>query len=137
MRKAKPRIVVIELGGHDYLEGFSREDTSVRLTALIKAAREAGAEVVLFEIPRGFVRNPYRGLERELAHTYGLELVPDTAIRKLVLFADHGPLDGLTSAPPLSDDGIHPNPEGCRMLAGYVANAIERICGPGARRIAH
>ncbi len=81
-----------------------------------------------------FITDPFAALERQMAREKGLELIPDTAIRRLVLWSPYAP-PGMWLRPEshLSDDGLHPNPRGNRMLAGYVAGALTRIYGPGVR----
>lgn len=133
---ARPQAVVIELGGHDYLKDSSWLPTSSRarvkrnLERLIGAAQDAGAEVILMEIPRGFVIDPYAGLERELARKYDLQLISDTAIRQLVLWSPYCPPGLWTGGPYLSDDGLHPNARGDEYLASTVAQTLARLYGP-------
>lgn len=124
----QPQAVVIELGGHDSIRGKSRKATKENLEAMIRAARGAGAEVVLFEIPRGFVSDPFAGLERELAREHDLELITDGAIRQLVLFSPFTPL-GRWTGRQLSYDGLHPNDAGNRWLADRVERALRRMYG--------
>ena len=133
LRKARPCVVVIELGGHDFLKDTSLLKTASRagarrnIGAFITAAQELNAEVVLIEVPRGFVIDPYAGLERELARQYDLELIPDTTIRRFVLGSPVAP-PGLWLGPPyLSDDGLHPNARGNALLARRVLAALERM----------
>lgn len=130
----KPQVVVIELGGHDFMRGHSRVSTKVNLQKLIDACRGQGAEVVLFEIPRGFIFDPFRGLERELAYENDLALVPDTVIRNLVIWSPATPLDAWFKDWRLSDDGIHSNPQGSKFMAAYVADALERMYGESCRQ---
>jgi acyl-CoA thioesterase I len=129
----RPQMVVIELGGHDYLRGRSRAETRANLIAMIGASRSAGAEVILFEIPRGFITDPYAGLERELAREQDLELITDGAIRQLVLFSPSSPL-GRWTGRQLSDDGLHPNDAGNRHLADVVEASLRRVYGDGILR---
>jgi len=124
----KPLAVVIELGGNDFLEGRSRAEIRANLETIIAAADEVGAAVVLFEVPRGLVIDPFGGLERGMARERDLELVPDTAIRNLVLWGRVSPL-GKWIGPALSDDGLHPNELGDRYLATWVADALVRLYG--------
>lgn len=92
---------------------------------MIEESHAAGAAVVLFEIPRGLVVDPWRGLERSLARQYDIQLVPDSAIRTLFLFSAPGPLRFLGSARWLSEDGIHPNERGHECLARRVLEALQ------------
>ena len=131
---ANPQAVVVELGGHDFLKGYSRASTLANLRRIVDTCRGIGAEVVLMEVPRGFITDPYDAPERELARLEDLELIADGAIRNLVLWSPHGPL-GAWSEPAwhLSDDGLHPNVKGNRYLAKRVAAALERVYGPKIR----
>ena len=130
MREAWPQTVVIELGGHDFLKGFSRDATADNLRQIIDAAEAIGADVLLVEIPRGFIVDWFNGLERELAREYDLELVPDTAIRQLVLWSSSMPPGTWVNANArLSDDGLHPNARGNAYLAECVAAALANMYG--------
>jgi lysophospholipase L1-like esterase len=127
---ADPQVVVLELGGNDFVQGQSRQAVKENLEQIIVACRERGAEVILMEVPRGFFSDPYWGLERQLARQYRLELIPDTAIRRLLLSSPTMPPGQWTSGPFLTqDDGLHPNARGNRLLAEYVATALKRRYG--------
>jgi lysophospholipase L1-like esterase len=125
----QPQLVIIELGGHDFLRGYGRAATRASLVKIIEACQQAGVEVVLVEIPRGFITDPFSGLERELAREYDLELIPDSAIRLLVVRSPAIPVVGELAKPHLSDDGLHPNAAGAQMLAGVVYRALEQVYG--------
>jgi lysophospholipase L1-like esterase len=131
---AKPQAVVVELGGNDFVQGKTRGEVLRNLEQIVTACRRQEIEVVLVEIPRGFVRDPYGGLERELARRHDLELVPDTPIRRFVLWSQYAP-PGMwfDSSWHLSDDGLHPNERGNELLARYVADALERLYGEKMR----
>jgi lysophospholipase L1-like esterase len=127
--RARPQSVVVELGGHDFLRGRSRAATRDVLERIITTLRGAGVEVVLMEVPRGFLTDPYAGVERELARQYDLELISDSAIRQLVLFSPYAPPGMWINGNHLSDDGLHPNSRGNAHLANCVARSLSRIYG--------
>ena len=133
MLERRPQAVVVELGGHDSLRGRCRAAAKENLEKIITAARGAGAEVFLFEIPRAFVMDPYAGLERELARKYDLELIHDGAIRQLVLFSPFTPLGNWTGRL-LSYDGLHPNDAGNVFLADRAEAALTRVYGGSLQR---
>lgn len=135
LSEIKPLAVVIELGGNDFLSGRSRAEIATNLERIISAAEEAGAEVILVEIPRGLVIDPFDGLERGLARRRDLELVPDSPIRNLILWSRVSPL-GKWIGPCLSEDGLHPNSAGDCELATWVAKALERVFGEDIGRSA-
>ena len=132
--EANPHVVVVELGGHDFLKGRGRAATKANLERIIHACRRIGAEVVLMEIPRVLITDPYAGLERELARRHDLELVSDTPIRRLILWSPYAP-PGMWLDPRrrLSDDGLHANARGNRVLAEAVAESLVRVLGPEIR----
>jgi lysophospholipase L1-like esterase len=130
----RPLAVVIELGGHDYLHGRPRSDTRADLERIMAAARSVGSEVLLIEVPRGFIVDPYRGLERELARRHDLELISDSAIRQCVLRSPAAPPGTWLGPPYLSEDGLHPNSAGADLLAHDVAAALLRLFGPEVLR---
>jgi lysophospholipase L1-like esterase len=129
LREEHPQVVVIELGGHDFQKGRGRAATKSDLEKLIDASQEVGAEVVLMEVPRGFIVDPFAGIERELAYQRDLELISDSAIRNLVLFGPHAPPGMWIGEPHLSDDGLHPNANGNTYLAERVAKTLVRMYG--------
>ena len=132
--RLNPQVVVIELGGHDFLKGYSRAATKTQLTTIIDSVRRIGAEVVLVEVPRAFISDPYWGLEREIARQEDVELVPDTAMRRIFLRSTVFPPGTWLGPPFLTDEsGIHPNERGNQMLAEYVAAALVRMYGPQIR----
>jgi lysophospholipase L1-like esterase len=127
LRALRPSIVVIELGGHDFLKGRGRASAKANLEQIITTAQAAGAAVILIEIPRGFIFDPWFGLERQLARKHDVELVPDSVIRSFVLSSPFAPPGMWLGEPYLSDDGLHPNRRGARRLAERVALAIDRV----------
>jgi len=129
----KPQAVVLELGGNDYVMKKTRSATRANLETMIQAIRATGAEVVLFEVPRGFVYDSFWGIDRTLARQYDLELVHDGAIRQLVLFGPGSPLSSC-SGRQLSYDGLHPNDAGHVFLAGRVEAALRRLYGDAVLR---
>lgn len=125
--------VIIELGGHDFLKGRTRAATKANLTQLVDQCHKLGATVVLLEIPRGFITDPFWGLEREIAHEQDVQLVADSAIRQLVVWSPIAPPGMWMPGSHLSDDGIHTNRRGSEFLARQVADALQHLYGPEIR----
>lgn len=123
-----PQVVVLELGGHDYNTGDSRATAAANMRTMIEAFQKANATVVIVEIPRGFVIDPWYGFERQLAREYDLQLVPDTMVRRLVYWSPVFPPGSLVSdSYRLSEDGIHPNESGNNMMAETIAGYLGRL----------
>lgn len=141
LKAARPAAIVLELGGHDFiqdtslLKAASRAKVKQNLEALIAAAQTLGAEVILIEVPRGFIVDPYAGVERELARQHDLELIPDTTFRRFVLTSPAAPPGMWLGGPYLSDDGLHPNARGNIVLASRVLQTLERLYGRQIRRL--
>lgn len=126
-----PQVVVIELGGHDFLNGYSRASTKAYLKEIIETVRQHDAEIVLMEVPRAFISDPYWGLEREIARQEDVELISDTAMRWIFLRSTAFPPGTWLGEPYLTDEsGIHPNERGKEILAEHVAQALVRLYGP-------
>ena len=128
---ANPQLVVIELGGHDYnADKKPRSATRSNLKTLIEAFLERDIVVILVEIPRGFVSDPYDGLERELAAKFDLQLIDDSVIRSFVFNSPIIP-PGIWLDPSqrYSDDGLHPNDLGNKHLARVVSHALVKVYG--------
>ena len=129
------QVMVIELGAHDYLNSNTRAETKANLKKIIDASRKMGAEVVLMETPRAFMSDPFWGLEREIAREEDVELIPDTALRIILLHSPILPPGSWRGPPYLTDEGgIHPNAAGNELLADSVAAALERMYGPAILR---
>ncbi|MCA9042019.1 MAG: hypothetical protein KDA65_16820 [Planctomycetaceae bacterium] len=128
--ESNPQVVVIELGGHDFLKGKTRAATKANLQKIVDACHELGAEVILMEVPRGFIFDPFGGLEREFARENDLELVSDGVIRNLVLWSPFAPPGMLFDKEwHLSRDGLHPNKRGNQFMADSIADVLERRYG--------
>jgi acyl-CoA thioesterase-1 len=111
--KAKPRIVILELGANDGLRGLSPERTRDNLAQIIERLRAAGATVVL----AGMRVPPNYG--DEYARAFGA-VFPDLAARyqlPLIPFF----LDGVATDPSLNQsDGLHPTADGYRVIVDRI-----------------
>jgi len=100
----KPNIVVIELGGNDALRGLPLAMTRDNLTAMTKAAKAAGAKVLLvgMQLPPNYGRQygeEFAGLFAVVAKAEGAALVP---------FLLKGVADGPQADTLFQADRIHP-----------------------------
>lgn len=128
---ADPQLVIIELGGHDYNSGNkTRSETKANLARLIETFQQNNIAVILVEIPRGFITDPFDGLERELTTKYDVQLIDDSLIRRFVFFSPIMP-PGMWLDPNqrYSDDGLHPNQRGNRLFARVVRDSLVKIFG--------
>lgn len=113
LRQHRPSVVVIELGGNDALRGLPLGMTRENLTAMVRAAREAGARVLLvgMEMPPNYGAK-YAQEFREVFST-----VAQAEKTGLVPFFLQGVADGPDPLRYFQNDRIHPNESAqARML---------------------
>ena len=75
LRQHEPGILILELGGNDALRGLALQSTQQNLEVMIKAAREAGAQVLLvgMQVPPNYgtdYANKFAGLFTSVAQAH-------------------------------------------------------------------
>lgn len=117
--RAKPDIVVIELGANDGLRGIALSSTEANLRAIVAEVRAAGARPVLL----GMRVPPNLGeYAEELAALY-----PRLAAELDVPLVDYF-MEGVGGVPELNlADQMHPNPAGHERLAAKVAPTLRAV----------
>lgn len=107
----RPALLLLCLGGNDFLQRQDESRTDENLRAMVGLARERGVAVVLIAVPRlGFgLRIPK--LYGKIARDSGIPLEQE-ALKKIL------------SAGSLKSDQIHPNAAGYRILAESVAGLL-------------
>jgi acyl-CoA thioesterase-1 len=111
--KQKPDIVIVGLGGNDGLRGVDLRDSENNLRQIITRSRAAGAQVLLLGmmIPPNYgpdYTKQFSDIYPKLAKELNVPLVP-------FLLKDVG-----GEAKYNQRDGIHPTPEGHRIVAKNV-----------------
>jgi acyl-CoA thioesterase-1 len=116
----KPRVVVLEFGANDGLRGQPVSVAQANLSQMIEALQKAGITTVLAGItlppnygPEYITR--FNAMYGALAAKYQLKLIPFL----LAGAAGHSEL--------MQRDGLHPNTEGTRLVAGNVARVLEPL----------
>lgn len=111
----QPDMVIIELGGNDFIKRRSEATVKQELREIIEQCQAAGATTLLVAVPRLSLLRAGTGtlkdaeLYEELAEETGAILLADT-------------VSGILSTASLRADPIHPNSAGYRALAeGIVA----------------
>jgi acyl-CoA thioesterase I len=111
------RVLVVELGANDGLRGLSVQGMRDNLDAIIRRALDRGIRVVLtgMEAPPNYgeaYTNEFRAVFRDLAAKHAVTFVPFY-------------LEGVAGDPRLNiADGIHPNPEGARIVEQTIWRAL-------------
>ena len=81
LKQNRPDVVILELGGNDALRGLPLESTQANLAAMARAARDAGARVLILgmQIPPNYGRqyaDRFAALFGDVAHAENAALVP-------------------------------------------------------------
>lgn len=117
LANARPAVVIIELGGNDFLRRRSAADVKEDLRTMIAAVRAAGALPALVSVPELSVLGAVTGrlgdsrIYAELADEEDVLLIED-------VFA------GVLSDADLRADRIHPNAAGYRVIAERIAEEL-------------
>ena len=109
-----PRIVIVGLGGNDYLRGVSIKATEANLRAIVSRTRDAGAMVVLLGFRFPSLQANYGAMFERVAEEEKCLFVPDL-------------LDGILSDPALRSDAIHPNARGYAIMAERIAKPMSKL----------
>jgi lysophospholipase L1-like esterase len=109
-----PRIVILGLGGNDYLRGVPIGTTEQNLRRMIRKVQGSGAMVVLlgFKFP-SFTAN-YEKMYAAVAKDEGCLLIGDL-------------LHGIENDASLKSDEIHPNAKGYDIMADRVAGPLRKL----------
>ncbi|WP_372366189.1 arylesterase [Candidatus Uabimicrobium sp. HlEnr_7] len=111
LKKYSPKILLLCLGGNDFLRRHSKESTIANLEAMIKLAQQQNIEVVLIGVPRPSVIISTAAFYPQLATKYSL--VYEGNILQKVL-----------AKKSFKSDLIHPNAEGYALIAQSIADVL-------------
>lgn len=109
-----PRIVIVLLGGNDFLRGVPKEETFRNLTRILERIRERGSAVILVAVSVGLFTDEYGDRYEEIARQVKAGLVPDV-------------LDDIMGHQDRMSDPIHPNDLGYRMMADRIEPALRDL----------
>ena len=110
----RPGIVVVCLGGNDFLRGVPVETAGENLGAIVRAIHRSGAMVVLGGFSFPSINADWAGMYARVAQREGCLLVPDL-------------LAGIVRKPELMSDSIHPNGAGYAVLAGRLEKPLRDL----------
>jgi lysophospholipase L1-like esterase len=112
-----PRIVIVLLGGNDFLRRLPTDETFRNLSTIVERIRGRGAAVVLVGVSVGLLSDPYAREYENLARRSSAGLVPDV-------------LDGILGRPDRMADAIHPNDDGYRLVAERIEPLVRDLLRP-------
>lgn len=102
-----PKIVLVLLGGNDFLRKVPIEETFANLETIISRLQENETTVVLLGIRGGLLNDPYKEKFEKLAKEKNVSYVPDV-------------LSGLLGKKQYMSDAIHPNDLGYKKIAEKI-----------------
>lgn len=102
-----PKVVLVLLGGNDYMRGIPIDNTFENLDHIIMKIQKAGAVVLLIGIQGGIVIDSYERRFKELAKKRETLFVPNI-------------LEGIIGNAELMSDEVHPNDKGYRIIADKI-----------------
>mgnify|MGYP002776466045 CR=1 FL=1 len=115
-----PALVIIVIGGNDFLRRRPPSAVKADIKFLIEAAKSAGAQVVLIGVPELSLLSVVAGkasdspIYQELGKEVGVPVIAD-------VFSD------ILSRPELCADKIHPNAQGYQQMATGIHAGLKSI----------
>ena len=109
-----PRIVIVGLGGNDFLGGVPIAATEATLREIVRKIEGAGAMVVLLGFRFPSLTADYEAMYKRVAKEGQCLLVA-------------GVLRNILTDPSLKSDAIHPNARGYQLMAERVAGPCKKL----------
>jgi acyl-CoA thioesterase-1 len=106
-------VVIVEIGGNDFLGGGSVEDFEEGLDALLKAVCKPGRQVAMFELPIPPLYEGFGRVQRDLASRHGVALIPKRILLSVIEAAD------------ATVDSLHLTQQGQDRMAAVVWALLE------------
>jgi len=110
----KPKVVLLLLGGNDYLRKVPISETRKNLAELIQNIQSRGAVVLLLGVRGGILNDRFDSEFEDLRDTYHTAFVPDV-------------LDGLLGDAGLMSDTVHPNTTGHKVIAEKIYPVLMQV----------
>jgi acyl-CoA thioesterase-1 len=122
--------LIVTLGGNDMLRGLDPAGSRANLEGILKEATARGLPVLLvaMKAPGNFgpeYKMDFDGMYGELAATYSAVLADDFFSGLKAEGAD--PTDPASMAAYMQADGIHPNPEGVKLIVVGLGPKVEEL----------
>jgi len=107
----KPRLVIVEFCGNDFLKKVPIEETVKNLDIMITRIQSTGAMVALVDISAGMFFKDYRQVFKKLARKKKAIFIPSV-------------LNKVITNPCMKSDFLHPNQRGYKIVASRIHKAI-------------
>lgn len=106
-----PRVVIVLLGGNDFLRRVPLGETETNLREIVRQIHERGAIVLLASMRLGLFADEYASMYEKLARQTGSLYMPEV-------------MKNILSDNKLKSDPIHPNAAGYRLLGERIAERV-------------
>lgn len=109
-----PRLVIIFLGGNDFLRQVPRQETRKNLEEIVRRVQANGAMAAIVGMRLGLFSDEYAVIFEETAERFGALYIPKV-------------MSGILSDAKLRSDPIHPNSAGYRLIAERIAEKVKPL----------
>lgn len=109
-----PRLVILLLGGNDFLRQRPRQETRTNLAEIVQRVQAQGAIVAIAGIQLGLFTDEYGEIFEQTAEKFGALYIPQV-------------MKGSLGKSSLKSDPIHPNGAGYRLIAERIAEKIKPL----------
>jgi len=109
-----PRIVIVGLGGNDYLQSVPIATTETNLRLIIDKIETAGAAVILLGFRFPSLNADYESMYQRVAKDERCVFVANV-------------LSGILTHPELKSDEVHPNARGYQLMADRIAGPLQKV----------
>jgi len=109
-----PRLVIVLLGGNDFLRQVPRAETKKNLAELARRIQAQGAMVAIAGMRLGIFTDEYSPIYEETAKQLGAFYIPQV-------------MQGILTDAKLKSDPIHPNGAGYRLMGQRIAEKIRPL----------
>lgn len=124
--KAKPDLVILELGANDMLRGQPPATAKANLDAMITTFKGKGVPVML----AGMLAQPNLGA----AYAKEFNAIYPTLAKKHAIALYPFFMDGVATVPGMQiADGMHPSPKGVKVIVGKMLPMVERALDAPAK----
>jgi lysophospholipase L1-like esterase len=110
----RPRMVIVGLGGNDYLRGMAIGTTEANLRTIVRKIQASGAMVVLLGFSFPSLNANYASMYERVADDERCLLVPRV-------------MKGILTDRSLKSDEIHPNARGYALMAERIAPPVAKL----------
>jgi lysophospholipase L1-like esterase len=109
-----PRLVIVLLGGNDFLRQVPRSETKKNLAEVVRRLQDHGAMVAIAGMRLGVFTDEFSPIYEDTAKQLGAYYIPQV-------------MQGILSDPQLKSDPIHPNAAGYRLLGQRIAEKLKPL----------